>query len=62
MSQGLGELGDGLIRIAVLDPVADAVAQVAFENDLPDFVQGPLYARPLAAEAFVAEYIQPQRA
>ena len=27
-----------------------------------DFVQGPLYARPLAAEAFVAEYIQPQRA
>ena len=39
---GLGEVGDGLVGVAVLDAVADTVVDVPFQNDLSDLVQGGL--------------------
>lgn len=36
---GLGELGDGGVGVTVADPVDDAVADVAFEDDLRGAVE-----------------------
>ena len=37
---GLGEIGNGLVGVAVFDTVSDAVFDMAFQYDLAGFVQG----------------------
>ena len=54
---GLGEVGDGLLGVAVLDAVADTVVDVPFQNDLSDLVQGGLGSIDLGEDVLAGDVL-----
>jgi hypothetical protein len=57
-----GKVRNRLIRVAVLNPLADTVVQVAFQDDLPDLMQCALCGIDLdkdilAGDIFVHHFI-----
>ena len=53
----LREFGDGLLRVSVLDPVADAVLNMPFHDDLTDLVNGALDGVHLHDDVFAGDVL-----